>query len=191
MIIYFYTSQERLFLNIDESYKAAKKGDKAAEERFFQLLTARYRLFITRKIWDKEDAEELMQESLMTVLSKYKDIEQVDNIAAWAHKVMNNKILNYFRTKSLHGKKLDEVREGIINSDSFYQETDLEKRLLKCLKKIGQTNLRHARILNLHYQGFSVQEICSKLEVSRNNLYSILSRARSMLVHCLEKGELK
>ena len=127
----------------------------------------------------------------MTVFSKYKEIEQIDNIAAWAHKIMNNKILNYFRAKALHGRKLDEVREGISKNEPNYQETPLENQLLDCLKKIGQTNLRHARILNLHYQGFTVQEICSKLDLSRNNLYSILSRARSMLEYCLDKGKIK
>jgi len=64
----------------------------------------------------------------------------------------------------------------------------LELKLLDCLKKVGQKNIKFARTLNLKYQGYSVEEICDRLEISRENLYTILSRARSALELCLEKG---
>ena len=177
-------------MDIDKSYLAARNGDKKAEEQLFQCLTARFRLFVKRKIWNQGDGEELMQEALMTVFDKYKDIEQIDNIAAWAHKVLNNKILNYFKTKALHESKLSELERQTISNKPVIPDSTLELQLLDCLKKIGSINTRHARILNLHHHGYSVEEICGKLDFTRNNLYSVLSRARSMLELCLEKGDL-
>ena len=42
-------------------------------------------------------------------------------------------------------------------------------------------------VLNLHYQGFSVEEIQKRLKVTRNSLYILLHRARSMFKACLDK----
>ncbi|MDH4034538.1 MAG: hypothetical protein OEV80_12145, partial [candidate division Zixibacteria bacterium] len=64
----------------------------------------------------------------------------------------------------------------------------LKRRLLDCLKKIRSTNLRYARILNLQYQGFDTEDVCRRLAVTRSNLYSLLSRARTVLELCLEEG---
>ncbi len=177
-------------MDIDKSYLAARNGDKKAEEQLFQFLTARFRLFVQRKIWNQGDGEELMQEALMTVFGKYKDVERIDNIAAWAHKVLNNKILNYFKTKALHESKLGELEQKAVGNKPIVPDSTLELQLLDCLKKIGSINTRHARILNFHHHGYSVAEICTKLALTRNNLYSVLSRARSMLELCLEKGDL-
>ncbi len=70
-------------------------------------------------------------------------------------------------------------------------DESLERQLLDCLKKLYAVNHRHARILNLHYLGFTVAEICQRLEVTRNNLYSLLFRARTKLADCLETGEVE
>ena len=70
-------------------------------------------------------------------------------------------------------------------------DPSFKRRLLDCLKKVNQTNTRHARILNLHYQGYTVTDICGKFKITRNNVYIILSRARLMLKVCLEKGDVE
>ena len=59
------------------------------------------------------------------------------------------------------------------------------------VKKIVVVNNRFARILNFHYQGYAVVEVCERLRLTSTNFYSILSRARSMLELCLEKGDVK
>ena len=91
-----------------------------------------------------------MQEALMTVFDKYKDVEQIDNISAWAHKVLNNKILNYFKTKALHESKLGELKQKAIVDNPIASDSSLEIQLLDCLKKINAINNRHARITKKH-----------------------------------------
>lgn len=177
-------------MDIDKTYLAAKNGDQKVEDQLFQFLSARFRLFVQRKIWNQGDGEELMQEALMTVFDKYKNVEQIDNISAWAHKVLNNKILNYFRAKALHEDKLGKLKQEVTGNNPVVPDDTLELQLLDCLKKIGSINNRHARILNFHHLGYSVTEICEKLALTRSNLYSVLSRARAMLELCLEKGDI-
>ncbi len=180
-----------MMVDIDRLYFDAKNGVQKAEEQLFQLLTVRFRLFVQRKIWDQSDAEELAQDALMTVFNKYKKVEHIYDISAWAHKILSNTILNYFKTKTLHEGKMGELKQTSAEEETIDSDGDLELQLLDCLRKIGSINNRYARILNLHHQGFSVGEICGKLNLSRNNLYTILSRARSMLEFCLERGDVK
>jgi hypothetical protein len=60
--------------------------------------------------------------------------------------------------------------------------------LRECLKQVGRANIRYARILNFIYQGQDFDYICQRLTMTRNNAYSVLSRARTMLMKCVDKG---
>jgi DNA-directed RNA polymerase specialized sigma24 family protein len=74
---------------------------------------------------------------------------------------------------------------------SYIPDPRFERQLLECLRKVGRHNNNFARALNLNYQGYSTEEICDRLKLTKVNFYSILSRARSMLDLCLKKGGLK
>ena len=174
-------------MNINELYESMRSGSPAAEDTLFQKMSEIFRLFLQQRIWNKDDVEEVLQETLMTVAKKHRGIEFESSFAAWAYRVLENKILDYYRAKGSHEVRfavMSDSQEGLApeNPDPM-----LKKRLLDCLRKICGINIRHARILNLRYQGFTVEEICNKLGVNTNNLYILLSRARTMLRLCLEK----
>ena len=76
-------------------------------------------------------------------------------------------------------------------AENLDTDPDLKRRLLGCLQKICRQNVRYARILNLHYQGYKTGEVCGRMDVRPATLYSVLSRARSMLEDCLEKGDVR
>jgi RNA polymerase sigma factor (sigma-70 family) len=177
-------------LNINTLHSQASQGDQTAEEALFKLLTARFRYFAQHKIRERQDVEEIVQDALMTILKKYQSIDFKTSFSTWAHRVLINKILDFHKTKSGHLKKLEEIYKTGDSSSLWNKDNSLEQGLLDCLKQINAAYRRHARVLNLHYQGFKVEEICSKLQVTRTNLYSILSRARAMLETCLEKGDI-
>ncbi len=180
-----------IVLNINTLHSQANQGNQAAEEALFKLLTARFRYFAQHKIRERQDVEEIVQDALMTILKKYRNIEFKTSFSAWAHRVLINKILDFHKTKSGHLSKLEEIHETGNSSPLPDKKGALEQNLLDCLKQINSAYKRHARVLNLHYQGYKVEEICSKLQVTRTNLYSILSRARTMLEICLEKGDIR
>ena len=180
-----------LSLSINEIYELARTGDRSAEERLFERLRARFRLFAEHKIREAQDAEEVVQDALLTVAEKYKDIEFEVSFAAWAHQVLNNKLLSFYKSQSRRVKRQTPmIEEGSVppppQADPLF-----ESQLLDCLRKVCLANPRHARILNLHYHGYSVAEICERLGLTRTNFYSILSRARSMLENCLQKGDVR
>ena len=178
-------------MDINELQKLASGGDRSAEEELFRLLSARFRLFVRQKIWARSDGEEVVQEALKTVLEKHRQIDFETSFVAWAYRVLNNKVLTFSSTQGRREKKLEEMAVPESSRQLSEPGSDLEARLLACLRGLNKVNSRHARILNLHYQGYSVTEICTRLGLTRTNFYTILSRARNMLGACLEKGEIR
>ena len=180
-------------LDINKLYKLACEGDPHGVERLFENLSARFRLFARQRIRDGLDAEDVVQDALATILKEYRSVTVKVSFAAWAYKVLDNRILGYIQGKRRRADRVGRVTEGDCGSMAGYVNTqpDLKRRLLECLQKIGRANMRYARILTLHYQGYTTKEICKKLQLTRSNFYSVLSRARSMLEICLEKGDVR
>jgi len=176
--------------SINQLYNVARTGDPGAEERLFKGLTERFSLFVQHRIYSRQDAEEVVQDSLTAIAEQYREIEITKSFTAWAYRVLENKLLHYYRTKKSHARKLERLAANKTSDAAYDADPSFRRRLLDCMKKVSRANIRHARILNLHYQGYSVEDICGKLGVTRNNLYIILSRARSMLKACVEKGDL-
>ncbi len=178
-------------MTINELYKAALEGKPDAEERLYRQLTVSFRLFAQHRIWHKADSEEIVQDTLVTIISKYKSLRIDSSFSGWSYKVLNNKILDYVKTKRLHAEKLNQYAGDSGNKESWQPDPDLLAQLKNCFTKIHSRHDKHARVLNLHYQGFTTKEICDKMEISPNHLYVILSRARKMLELCLREGEIE
>jgi len=178
-------------LTINELYEMARTGEKAAEEKLFQTLSVRFRALTIQKVREKDDCDDIVQNAILTISQEYKSIEIRTSFAAWAYKVLQNRILKHYnigQRKTLNEENLARFFEA---PSDFEPDPTLESRLIECLKKISRVGIQYARILNLIYQGFSTEDICRKLDVTANYSYVILSRARSMLKLCLEVGDIK
>lgn len=175
-------------MDINDLHRQVCSGQDNAEGQLFDRLTARFRYFTQQKIIDRQDANEIVQDALLTIADKYKGIEFTVSFASWAYQVLENKILGYYRKKHSRGKRMVSQEKEERVEPAYTPDPELKRRLMNCIRKISKLNPRHARILNLHYQGYTVVEICERTNVTKANLYSILSRVRSLLQLCLEKG---
>ncbi|MFH2035679.1 MAG: sigma-70 family RNA polymerase sigma factor [Candidatus Zixiibacteriota bacterium] len=178
-------------MNVNDLYRDAVGDNQLAEKNLFQALRASFRVILQHKNIKAEDAEEIIQEALITIGKKYKVMEEINNFSAWSYVVLRNKLIDFLKVK-----KYTKYKPTLELTDSYPdKQTHIDNRLLdkliNCFRKVSKKNPKQARILNLNFQGFPTEEICKKLGITRNNMYSILSRARSLLEYCLEKGDLK
>jgi RNA polymerase sigma factor (sigma-70 family) len=176
-------------LDIESIFKRAQSGDSIAHEELIHRLGERFRLFIHRSIWNKLDAEDILQDTLLIIEKNYRDLVIETSFVAWAHKVLSNQINQYYRKNRIHDGRFVRKEWDAGEHPSSDTVSNLERRLLDCLRKLHRINRRHARVINLHHQGFTTDEICRKFNVSRNSLYLLLFRARAMLKRCLDTGE--
>lgn len=179
-------------MNIDLLHEKTVSGDKFAEEELFAALSERFEQFAYHRIWDKEDAKDVVQSALSLIAKEYRSVVIEKSFAAWAYKVLDNRILAHIKASQRRRTRMADAPEFLDQPDlSASPNPDLRMRLLECLKKVGRVNRRHARIIDLHYHGFTTEEICGKLRLSRNGLYILLHRARKMLERCLETGDVE
>jgi len=171
-------------LDLNKLHNAAKTGDRGAEQKLFGILSVRFHLFAYHKIWDEESAQEIAQDALAVVARDYRGLEIHTSFAAWAHKVLQYRILAYFKGKPARERYRAADTDQIATEEP---DPNLKIKLATCLRLVGRANRRYARMLNLHYQGFSTEEICERLSISSANCYVLLSRARTMLEQCLKK----
>lgn len=174
-------------------HQHAQGGDRQAREQLFRLLSARFGIFVRHRVWEPADADDIVQDALLAIGRDYGEMTFQSSFAAWAYKVLDNRILAYIQKKKRQAgtMSLSTANDSDGHTTATTADPGLKVQLLRCLRKISRANVRYARTLNFSYQGFSVEEICRRMALKPNTLYSLLSRARSMLEICLEKGDIR
>lgn len=178
-------------MDLNELCRSARQGDLTAEKQLFAVLLERFSMFVHRRVGDIADGEEVTQNVLAKIAASYKGIDFETSFAAWAYRVLENEVAMYYRSASIRRRKLAELSDHSLAQPARTPNPALKSRLLECLKKICRENSRQARILNLHYQGYSVEEICARLNLTKNGMYIILHRARTMMKTCLDTGAIR
>ncbi len=164
----------------------AQAGDKSAEKDLFTHLSARFALIVRQKVRYAEDRQDIVQGALALIAKSYREVEIQVSFAAWARTILHHEITDYYRSSERrYMVNVDDVDSGFHTDEQV--DPMLKRNLLDCLKKVNLANRRHARMLILRYMGFEFSEICLKLNLKRNNAYSVLNRARTMLEECLKK----
>ena len=177
-------------IDIIELHQLVLEGDDTAEKRLFEGLTVRFRLFLRRRVRNADDAEEILQEAMLVISREYRTMTFEKSFAAWVYKVLDNRIMAYAKTKKKTVNKVVQMSELVDHQKARHPNPDLVMQLNRCMKLICKANRRYARILALHFQGFATDEICKRIDIKRNNCWTILSRAREMLQDCLKNGEI-
>lgn len=174
-------------MNLDDLYRKAFHGDRAAEEQLFQMLNVMFRMFIRRRGVGNEDLDDIVQSALAKTASAYRRDNMKTNFAAWAQTVAKSQFIDFCRSESSRQRKLVELATQTRNTSRSEHDPTLIRRLKDCLRKLHMANPLHARIVNLHHLGFTTHEVCDQLKITANCRRVALCRARAMLRACLKE----
>jgi RNA polymerase sigma factor (sigma-70 family) len=147
-----------------------------------------FRLFVRQRIEDPNDREDIVQTAMAKISREYRQVLITTSFAAWAHTVLKNELIEHFRRSSLRYRKHaqfcaeNQPQPGVQGIDRVYRA-----KLSDCLKQLRRNYPRQARVLNLHYLGFSPTEISEKLQIEVKYCHVLLFRARSTLARYLRK----
>lgn len=100
---------------IQELLEVASGGDKAAENRLFSCLCARFLPVVRRRIWRPgthpieltKDADDIVQNALEAIRRNYERLESRSKFLPWAFIVLRNKIRDYMREIRRAEQRLD------------------------------------------------------------------------------------
>jgi RNA polymerase sigma-70 factor (ECF subfamily) len=167
----------------------------------------KYAMFRVR---DSCVAEDIIQETLLAALQAYKNFAGRGSERTWLVGILKHKIIDYFRRTSRetafdleqgqafeydeffrtsgewvgHWKEESAPVEWGANPADALQQSEFLSVFQKCL---GPLPDRTARAFTLReVDGLSSDEICEALDVTVNNLWVMLHRARLHLRRCIE-----
>jgi RNA polymerase sigma-70 factor (TIGR02943 family) len=162
------------------------------------------------RLRDPGVAEDIVQETLLAALKSYKTFEGRGSERTWLVGILKHKIIDHFRRTSRE-TPLDLSESQQFEHDEFFlqegewighwrreaaptdwganpadllQQSEFIDVFQKCLMPLPD---RVARAFTLReVDGFSSKEICQILNITVNNLWVMLHRARMHLRRCIE-----
>lgn len=148
-----------------------------------------------------EDAEDLVQETILSAYESYDNFQGKSNVKTWLISILKNKTADYYRKKYRHGSSisLDHffTKEGLWHDNQKTKEwantdevllDDIEFTTIfeSCIDKLPP---KWSIPFKLYYLDEKKTEIISQeLDISTTNIWKILQRGRLQLKECLDKN---
>ncbi len=157
--------------------------------RFLQLLMANHKriyTFILGMVPNYQDAEDLLQETILVMWSKFDRFEEGTSFASWGATVAKYQILNARRKKTIHDLQFSpEIQQLIMEKSEFYSD-QIDTRMQALRKCIGKLNGRDYELLQMRYEKErDVKDIATSHGRSIQSVYKRLARIHNALLHCV------
>ena len=166
--------------------------DRATDGEQVQALFIRHtdliRGFIRALLPDRVRADDVMQETFLTVVRKAADFDPASSFPKWACAIARYKVMEELRRMGkATGTLRPQVLEALAVNDAATRSDPRAERLETCLRRLPE-NLR--RLVQLRYEeDHPPGEVAQRIGWTANSVYVGLSRARALLRECLESGE--
>ena len=138
--------------------------------------------FIKRKIGDRQDVEDVVQDTMISILDSQPDFKGNSSLETWALGIAKHEISDFYRRKKIKQivfsrlPFLKELVSEALGPELAYQEQETKKRIVKTLKNLSEG---YHEILRLKYiDELSMKEIGGKLDLTVKAVESRLTRAR-------------
>jgi len=167
----------------------AQQGQPEAREDIFFFLRARF-LALAKHRLVREDAEDVVQETLIVVHDHFSEFKTVEGLLAFTNEVMRNKIGNFYRKRDR--QKRYHITWGAVPELVYYLEgeldaAELDRILRKAIDQLGEKSpICRAILLGLR-EGLSAGELSRWLRLSRSQIDDRVFRCRRALRRLLLK----
>ena len=140
---------------------------------------------------DCEDADALVQESIMAYIEAERRNGEISDPKAFLYAVMKNKYNSMLRKKYKNSVvTYDYPLEAVSDEDSFTETEDLKEEYAAVRREIGRLSRIYREVTVRHYvHGHSVDRIAADLNIPRGTVLSRLSSARNQIKEELENME--
>ncbi|MEP6690416.1 MAG: sigma-70 family RNA polymerase sigma factor [Gemmatimonadaceae bacterium] len=153
-------------------------------ERLFRTYHATLVRYLTRRLGDRDWAEEVAQETFVRALRQ----ETISNERAWLFTVANNLVRDDARRDARRRRHLtllrEEHKDDVVEPEPSALERAQEAALAR--KAVDALAERDRMALLLREEGLDYTEIAEALQLSVGSIGTTLSRARRRLVEAYE-----
>jgi len=176
--------EEQNQLNEQKLVKKAK-ADSGAFSKLYDLYFPKIFRYISWRMGNKSDTEDLVSEIFTKVLSKIGTFEwqKGATFSSWVFRIAHNSLTDYYRAKQKNNyiniDDLPEIEADEILPDEDYDRRQLFKKLLKMIQELPD---RQAEIITMRFfTGMKNKEIAKVLEIEEKSVASSLCRGLQAL----------
>ncbi len=173
-------------------YIKALEGDMTA---FEELVSSNYTHIYNlcyRMMRNSQDAEDMLQESMLKAWRKLKSFKQTSSFSTWLHRIAANTCLDAIRKRkdsSVSMEVMEEKGRHLTDDTSAdFTERSIQKDMIQDALQDLKERERLIIILK-DVQGYSYEEIADILSCPMGTVRSRLSRARVTMAEILNKME--
>jgi len=162
-----------------EIWEGCLKNDRKQQELLYKTLAPRMLAVCMRYAHDKDEAQDILQEGFIKMFNNAHKYRGEGNLEGWIRRIMVHcAISRYRKAKSM--VLVEDFAEDNTSFGNGYNDHGLEaKDLLNMVQKLPQT---YRSVFNLYaIEGYSHQEISSKLGITELLSRTNLCRARAIL----------
>lgn len=140
---------------------------------YFRYIVHRYssrvRLYVSRRLYNKEEADDIVQESFIAF---YKAIERIDParpVFPYLMEIVKNEMKMFFRKS----RNLEQLNENMFSDHKEQELIDVDiERFIQSIPPDQK------KALSLVTEGFSYQEIAEKLKKPLNTIRTLIRRGK-------------
>lgn len=140
-----------------------------------------------RIIKDSDIAKDMVQEAYVSLWHKRDSLDGLENVEAFAIKVVRNRCVDYLRTTHVYSM-IDNTTENIPDESVTAEDTyENNERLSGVMLNLNQLPERQRQVLMMRtVQDLTLEEIEKLTGLSNVNVRTLLSRARKRLKELCE-----
>ena len=163
----------------------------SANELFVSLLLAHQKRiygFILTLVSNFSDADDVFQETAMTMCRKFEDFETGSNFFAWSIQIARYCVIGFRRKQSSSYVLFsEEAFERVLNQTERMLDK-MDARMEALQKCITQLNDRDSQLIKMRYEkGIKINVIAEKLGRSVQGLYKVFARIHDNLRKCIRR----
>ena len=164
-----------------------RRGDNAAMRVFCSLYVPHLKAICTRYVTDSEDASDVLQETLISIVTHISDFHYLGqgSLKAWATRIAVNESLNYIRRNRRHNLTLQEQYIDDIAEEADPPIEDIPPEVIQ--QMVRQLPTGYRTVFNLYvFEDKSHQEIAQLLGTSVKTSISQLHKAKNLLAQMIQ-----
>lgn len=169
-------------MNEKELVRKILKGEKKAINFLYSHYKKDLLHFISQKVADKKDAEEILQDTFISALDSLPLFQYKSSLMTWLKSIAKHEVVDFYRRKKIktilfsHFPILEKIIDQALGPDLAMQEKELKIKVWLTLKNLSEG---YRKILRLKYiEGLSMAEIAKELKITVKAVESRLFRAR-------------
>jgi len=161
--------------------------------RFYKKYSPRLLAYTLKKVDRKEDAEEIVQDALLSAFYSLPSFLGKSSFSTWLYGILRHEMADFYRKKKVkevffsHFPGFSRIVNEAISPEVILERKRIQKKILFCFHKLSEG---YCHLLRLKYiEGLKTKEVARRLKISYKAAEMRLRRARFAFIKLWNEEE--